>query len=112
MVDPSIMCDQHLLGEHFECHQIVGSIAKKRWTMLNGLAELNPSAVETASVYARHDELAQEMELRGMNHQSPLPEVGEFLATGSIDRGLAHDLLLARCEKCRERAISLQQRGF
>jgi hypothetical protein len=30
MVDPELLCDKHLLGEHLECHMFAGCLNKER----------------------------------------------------------------------------------
>ncbi|MHC4725460.1 MAG: pyrimidine dimer DNA glycosylase/endonuclease V [Planctomycetota bacterium] len=30
MVNPAVMCKKHLLGEHVECHMLVGHLQRKR----------------------------------------------------------------------------------
>ena len=42
MVDPSLLCRKHLLGEHLECHMFVGTINKNisiKGYIKNGLCE-------------------------------------------------------------------------
>jgi hypothetical protein len=77
-LDTTVLCDQHLLGEHRELHAI--------WSILTtgkrGYAH-HPETLRwrgrLAALYARHDEEVTEMRRRGFRHQSPLaPE----LATG------------------------------
>ena len=68
MVNPKILCERHLLGEHCEIHMFVGAIKKQ--LSLNGYVENN--LLECASLLERHDDLAEEMTRRGMNHASPL----------------------------------------
>lgn len=68
MIPPDQLCLQHLLGEHYELHKLVGFIRNgrdiTRWT--NG-GYVNPSSIE-----ARHQHLADELIRRGKNHNSPL----------------------------------------
>jgi Pyrimidine dimer DNA glycosylase len=33
LVDPRLMCSQHLLGEHVELHMLVGSLNRKKTSM-------------------------------------------------------------------------------
>jgi hypothetical protein len=104
MVNPKILCNQHLLGEHVELHMFVGTINKG--ITVNGYVENN--LLEYKNIHERHTELVNEMERRGMNHQSPLPKVlGSHLPDSvkfsQIDRKMAKDELISRCKDCRER---------
>lgn len=69
---PSILCRQHLLGEHRELHAI--------WTYLTtgkgGAYRKHPETLRWKNrllpLFKRHDVLVKEMEARGYNHQSRL----------------------------------------
>ena len=98
MVDPGLLCNAHLLGEHVETHMFVGTISKGG--SLRGYVERG--LVETSRLRERHDGLAGEMQRRGMRHDSPLPDFTDpGLGKVSIERSL-HDLA-ERCPRCRER---------
>jgi hypothetical protein len=104
MVDPFAMCNKHLLGEHVECHMFVGHLQRKR--RITNYIRLN--LLQPKSLRERHDQLALEMENRGMLHKSPLPEfVLSFLPeTHRIYTVNAEDSLIElsrRCSECRER---------
>jgi hypothetical protein len=104
MVEPPLMCDRHLLGEHVECHMLAGTLARGR--RIDGFIEkrlLEPSALRQ-----RHDELVAEMDARGFRHASPLPRVETRQLSPEarecrVDVARSHGELLARCEACRER---------
>lgn len=96
MVDPSIMCRNHLLGEHKEIHQLVGSILAGR--SVAGHAERGQ--IEASRIRSRHRELAAEMAARGYSHQSPLPDFPRTRA-GKVDRKAAAAELFRRCAGCR-----------
>lgn len=107
MVDPSIMCRAHLLGEHREIHALVGMLNKAATTM----PKLKPAVVgliihrciEPQSLAERHEELVFEMLARGWNHYTPFPDFAtDFL--GVIDRTVSRNLLLNKCPECAERA--------
>lgn len=100
-VDPKIMCDQHLLGEHVEHHMMVGSINRKRSLGKHlTLGQIDPS-----TILSRHSVIVREMQYRGMKHSSPLPEfVVPKNAKGKIDKEANRKELLRRCPKCKERA--------
>lgn len=70
MVDPKIMCRQHLLGEHVEIHMLVGTLNKGK--SIQGY--LDRGLVEPHLMWLRHERLVLEMLRRGYRHNSPLPE--------------------------------------
>lgn len=105
MVDPAKMCDQHLLGEHVECHMLAGTLARQR--SIDGFVVKR--LLEPCSLAERHEQLAEEMGARGFRHASPLPDVdvGYLPADARecrVDVEAAHADLVARCEACRERS--------
>ena len=103
MVDPKILCRQHLLGEHNELHKLVGSIRKSK--SLKGYLDQN--IIEPESIIERHTELVWEMLRRGYNHQSPLPkfDITDIPKTKvSIDK--SYDDLFNRCSACYERFVA------
>ena len=78
-LSPSILCRQHLLGEHLELHSlwVVISQSKKGYSRhpetLRWIGKLK-------ALYNRHEEQVKEMQSRGYNHKSPLDNA---LAVGS-----------------------------
>ena len=100
MLDPTKMCRNHLLGEHKECHQLVGSINKGKFASVAGHAKR--LQIDTSKLIARHDELANEMKRRGMNHKSPLPYF-DPIDVGDIDVEANLDDLCGRCTECASR---------
>lgn len=105
MVNPVIMCDRHLLGEHCELHMILGSA--KEGIALDGYVENN--LLEISSLQSRHEALAKEMVRRKMNHNSELsyPDgytfgQGIFVSKGKVDREEALKELLRRCPECKK----------
>lgn len=105
MVDPKIMCKNHLLGEHLELHMLVGVFRKKQ--RIDGF--LGSNALEPKSVVSRHKELVNELSIRWRKvHITPLNSVDiSYLtveqANWKIDRGKALELLISRCPECRRR---------
>lgn len=101
-IDPALLCDQHLLGEHAELHQEVGTLRNHPHgeAIVRGHAERGQ--VETATIQARHDELADELERRGLNHDSPL-EYADTLDLGDLDPERNRRELAERCADCRTR---------
>lgn len=105
MVDPACMCDQHLLGEHVECHMLAGTLARGR--SIDGF--IVKRLLQPASLAERHDRLAAEMAARGFRHVSPLPPVDlsylpDAARSCTVDVMASHADLVARCEACRERS--------
>lgn len=99
-IDPELLCDQHLLGEHSEMHQEVGQVRAGNIAAVEGHAR--EGQVDTAKLQERHDELAEEMERRGMDHDSPLDYEDE-LELGEIDVDANRAELAERCADCRAR---------
>ncbi|QLD91213.1 hypothetical protein HWV07_08505 [Natronomonas salina] len=101
-IDPTLLCDQHLLGEHTEMHQEAGTIENHPHgtAIVEGHAERQQ--VDTSLIQRRHDELAAELRRRGMNHDSPL-DYEDDLDLGSIDTAANRDDLMERCDECRRR---------
>jgi hypothetical protein len=108
MVDPKIMCDKHLLGEHVEHHMFIGTLKKRK--SVDGY--IKNDLLEPKSLYSRHHELVQEMENRGMKHKSELTrndmeENIDYLPLDQqnhiIDDQNSLQLLISRCPKCAEK---------
>jgi hypothetical protein len=78
-VPPSLLCRQHLLGEHRELHGLWRILTEDR----QGYAqhpETRRWRGKLAALYLRHEALTEEMARRGYRHASPLDQ---RLATGS-----------------------------
>jgi hypothetical protein len=100
MVDPKIMCRQHLLGEHVEIHMFAGTLDKNK--SVKGY--LDKGLLEVHSMYRRHEELVEEMKQRGYRHCSPLDEKWKTATKqGTIDRKGNLEELLRRCSRCKQR---------
>tara|TARA_R110002020_G_scaffold288177_1_gene503626 strand:+ start:49 stop:459 length:411 start_codon:yes stop_codon:yes gene_type:complete len=104
MINPKLLCDKHLLGEHSELHKHIPSFHKKH--KINN--RITPVVqIELTSYQSRHDELATEMLHRGMNHKSPLPELPDFSYLplhqyeAKVDKHISKRDLRERCEDCR-----------
>lgn len=98
MVNPKLLCNQHLLGEHVELHMLAGTL--KRGKSIKGFLE--KGLVDPASITSRHEELVKEMESRGMNHKSPL-SVNQNLPHNPINVSENIEELKKRCQKCRDK---------
>jgi len=110
MVDPRIMCQQHLVGQHHELHMIAGCLAKGR--SLRGY--MQKGLIEPTNLIKRHNTLVEEMISRKYNHKTPLNfetpkseiSVDELLA--HVDKEESLRELLSRCPKCTKRYEELK----
>lgn len=105
MIEPSGLCNQHLLGEHGELHKHLWCW-KKKFSIDGRIAG---NAIEPMAYKKRHDELEAEMKARGMNPRSPLEQpdfsyLPDQKREFKVDVSAARELLLNRCECCRSRA--------
>jgi len=97
MIDPKKLCRQHLLGEHKELHQLLGSIKNKK--SIKG--HIEKGQVELHNIEKRHEELVKEMKARGYKHQSPLKYKSKK-KIGKIDILKNYKELEKRCKECRK----------
>lgn len=100
MIEPKLMCKQHLLGEHFEIHKAVGNLRYSgKWTK----SLIKKGFLEPQNFVRRHNQLAKEMQRRNMKHQSEL-NVNEIeLPKGKIDIKKSFSDLKKRCKECEVR---------
>ena len=101
MVDPTLMCRQHLLGEHVELHMLVGTLNKN--ISIEGYKK--NKLMDPRVARARHDELVSEMTNRGYNHKSPLPAFDETIKGALLMVEESYAELLRRCCDCRDLAL-------
>ena len=107
LVDPSMLCRKHLLGEHVEHHMFMGTIMKG--TSVAGY--LRDGLLEPRTLQKRHAELVDEMHKRGYNHKSPLLDVDiSHLPYGKIDIARNIEDLRNRCEECARRIDEYKSR--
>jgi hypothetical protein len=85
-IEPSKLCNNHLLGEHREIHAI--------WTILTEGKRGYSRHPETLrwvgklkALYKRHEEVVSEMTKRGFSHMSPLD------SNKAIGKGIQDTLL-------------------
>lgn len=105
-LEPALLCDRHLLGEHRELHAI--------WAIVNtgkrGYAH-HPETLRwrdrLAALYARHDAQVAEMSRRGFRHASPLDP---RLATGAAQQTELIDPVEAQRERLASRACGCPSR--
>ena len=110
MVNPAVMCNKHLLGEHVECHMLVGHLQRKR--QITNYIRLN--LLQPKSLRERHDQLAHEMGNRGMSHKSPLPKYDlsylpkeHRIYVVNAEESLIE--LSKRCSDCQEQSKGLSE---
>jgi hypothetical protein len=107
MVNPKMMCRNHLLGEHLEIHMFLGTLRERK--KIDGF--INNNLLEPRSLFQRHDELVNEMQRRGYNHKSPIKEEECFCISHltneqqyhEINRSSAFSDLIMRCPECHYR---------
>jgi hypothetical protein len=97
MVNPKILCKNHLLGEHFEIHKAVSNLRQSgTWTKsLTKHGYLNPQSFKE-----RHDILVKEMKNRGYKHNSILNVSDITLEHGDINVIKSLHDLIERCNDC------------
>ena len=94
-VNTAGMCNQHLLGEHVECHMFVATLNQGKSVQ----GYLDKGLLEIHNLKKRHDEISKEMKRRGMNHKSELPFFKK-IKLGNIDSRKNKIELNKRCEEC------------
>jgi len=106
MINPKLLCDKHLLGEHGEIHKFIPTF-KKRYSVDGRFSPI--VQIQFQGFRERHDALAVEMVKRGMNHKSPLFELPDFKSiypqhyNKFVRASQSYKDLSLRCEQCKER---------
>lgn len=114
MVNPKMLCHQHLLGEHRELHAIIGSLRIKN--SIQGY--INNNLVEVQSIIQRHDTLIKEMFVRGYKHQSPINEIPDINYLPDehkhflVNRESSFNDLYSRCQMCAWRSYLFYTTGY
>lgn len=101
MIEPKLLCNKHLLGEHGELHKFLHNWIKHH--KIDG--RISGNAIEPLAYESRHNELAQEMLNRGMNHKSPLTQpdfsyLPEEQRNYKVDTVASLAMLHERCVNC------------
>ena len=102
MTTPSLMCRKHLLGEHFECHKILGNWLHRK--SLRGF--LLDKLVDPSNLQSRHDIIAFEMIKRGYNHRSPIQVPYELDSISNTIPEQKTLELFERCSECNARKMN------
>ena len=98
MVEPKLLCRQHLLGEHRELHTFAGTLRKH----ISVSGYMNLGELDPTKLASRHEELVTEMERRGYCHFSPLevPNYSYVTEKACIDVEANLRDLFSRCSEC------------
>ncbi|MEA3376144.1 MAG: pyrimidine dimer DNA glycosylase/endonuclease V [Chloroflexota bacterium] len=101
-VPPEKLCRNHLLGEHSELHAVWSILTQGK----DGYAR-HPEVLrwrgKLKALYLKHDEIVEEMERRGYQHNSPLDSA---LATGAKHQDEFIDSLKEQVRILREKGCA------
>lgn len=105
LLDPSLLCRDHLLGEHNELHKLVGGIRNHPHGKAIADGQAAKGNIDTSLIDDRHRQLAAELDRRGYDHDSPLKYGDEEYqaGVGAIDIEVNRGDLRQRCADCRSR---------
>jgi len=98
-IDPSLLCDDHLGGEHREIHAIYNIITLGR----RGYSyhpETKRWVGKIDALVKRHDLVAEEMIKRGKNHKSPLVPVGDSDKQDKFVNTIEEQIIRIRSKGC------------
>jgi hypothetical protein len=98
-LEPALLCDRHLLGEHRELHAIWSIITTGKAGYSHHPETLRWRG-RLAALHARHDAQVAEMSRRGFRHASPLDR---RLATGAVRQTDLIDSVEAQLERLASR---------
>jgi hypothetical protein len=108
MINPRLLCNKHLLGEHGEIHKHRHNFVKKHKIT----KRISPVVqIEPESMGIRHNALVEEMIARGFNHNSPydqpdLSYLKDEERFAKADLGISVSDLKNRCPECASRITS------
>lgn len=105
-VNPKILCMQHLMSEHYECHTMTGTLRKglSITRYLNGLYDIS-------KLIERHNILVEEILKRGYKHNSQITNQDKKIISnwlknnsdyGLVDSSKNLRSLSWKCKGCRE----------
>lgn len=104
-INPELLCNKHLIGEHGEIHKHRHNFVKKHSIAkrISPVVQIEPRNMEI-----RHNQLAKEMLSRGFKHNSPyeLPDLSylsNIELTAKIDKSNSIRDLSNRCPECHKR---------
>ena len=99
MVNTEWMCNRHLEEEHVSIHVFVRSLKNKQ--VIQGF--IDRGLVEIHNLWARHEELVEEMIRRGIEHNTGMPWCSHLIKGGWISQEISERDLMRECDVCRER---------
>ena len=105
MLDPKILCKDHLYGEHFELHKLLGAIHAGNNKKNELHARIEKGQIDPHRLKERHDRLVEEAARRGYpmgdDHGSPIQQPDtEHLPEADIDKAENLRDLGSRCIDC------------
>jgi len=114
LVNPEVMCSQHLEEEHRSIH-VIGDMIKNNFDVEEFV---DNKLFDLGQLKKRHDELEKEMEIRGCWNNNPLdiivPKDHKYYNVivnqrpmNNVDTYQNRKELLRHCSRCWERAASL-----
>ena len=110
-IDPILLCQKHLIGEHGEIHKHRHNFIKKHKIA----KRISPIVqIEPENMQKRHDELVLEMLKRGYNHNSPYehPDLSHLKTEeryAKIDINISIKDLFDRCPECSRKILLYQK---
>lgn len=104
MIDPKLLCNKHLLGEHGEIHKH-RHVFERKYSIAGRRGQIEPERMKE-----RHDILVAEMLSRGWKHKSPydqpdLSYLPEEDREGTVDLIDSMITLANRCAECSRRFL-------
>ena len=108
LVDPKLLCKNHLLGEHVELHMLVGSLRKGN--SVQGF--IDNGLIDLSQINLRHKALVKELKVRGYRHKSPLHTnlLGDSNSLLNVSNNIAE--LSRRCQSCKARIEAADDRRW
>ena len=104
MLNPTLFCRQHLLGQHSELHSLLGTLKKK----LKVSGYIKSNCLEITAIQWYHNQCVEELLKRNYKHHTPIGNIpDEILEWYSIylpikvDQQKSLNLLLSRCSQCK-----------
>jgi len=90
-LDPSVLCRQHLLGEHRELHGL-WNILKDGKKGYSQHPETKRWVNKIPALWIRHRALVEEMKKRGYDHKSPIEWVGDHPLGQDVQDRFVHSI--------------------
>ena len=98
-VNPKLLCQKHLCGEHLETHMFYGTLKKK----ISVKGYLEKGLLEIHNLRIRHNILAEEMNNRGYKHNSEFPNDFIPYECGKVNIEDNIRILKEKCPECKKR---------